>query len=116
MEEEIGGEVEESSQEAAWRASHLVKEAVLRQMLQHTLAKHTQCSGDDLIVLAEEELKTLQALLDATETGANERPSIVRAPTTAPSGFCDASHDTLIEGDDPKRSHHGGDHVEDEQE
>ena len=77
------GKVEENSQEAQLRTSRLIKEALLRQMLQHTRARHAQCFGEDLIMLAVQDYETFQALLDTDEMGENNRPAIARAPATA---------------------------------
>ena len=75
VEEDMGGEVEESTQEGENTACGLVKEAVLRQILQHTLTVYLTEGGQGVITLAEEELDTLQALL---ETGAEreDRPPL----------------------------------------
>ena len=57
--------MDESTQEGEATACGLIKEAVLRQMLQHLLAVHSDESGEDAILFAEEQLETLQALLEA---------------------------------------------------
>ena len=59
-------------------ANRLVKEAVLRQILQHTLSIHVTGADECLITLAEEELETLQALLDADIPAGDQRPPLTR--------------------------------------
>ena len=78
VEEDIGGDVDESTQEGEETACGLIKEAVLRQMLQHLLAVHSDEAGEDVILLAEEQLETLQALLEAASPGENWHPPLTR--------------------------------------
>ena len=54
-----------------------MKEAVLRQILQHTLSTHATGAEGSLITLEEEQLETLQALLEPVAEG-NQRPPLVR--------------------------------------
>ena len=55
----MGGEVEESTQKGENKACSLVKEAVLRQILQHTLTVYSTEMDEGVITLAEEQLDTL---------------------------------------------------------
>ena len=70
----MGGEIAESTQEGEEVACTLVKEAVLRQILQHTLTLHTKDGDDQVLLLAEEQLETLQALLDEGELREDKPP------------------------------------------
>ena len=47
-------------------------------MLQHLLAVDSEITGEDVILLAEEQLETLQALLEAADPGQNWRPPLTR--------------------------------------
>ena len=47
-------------------------------MLQHMLSRHVQCSGEDLLTLAIEDLETFQAHLEAAELREDNRPPIAR--------------------------------------
>ena len=58
-------------------ACSLVKEAVLRQILQHTLTVHDTEIEEGVIVLAEEQLDTPQALLETGAAG-EDRPPLPR--------------------------------------
>ena len=81
VEEDLGGDVDESTQEGECKASHVVKEAVLREILQHTLAVHASGSSESRVSLAEDELETLQALLEAAEPTKNQGRNS-QTPTT----------------------------------
>ena len=74
VEEDMGGEIAESTQEGEEVACTLVKEAVLRQILQHTLTLHIKDGDDQVLLLAEEQLETLQALLDEGELREDKPP------------------------------------------
>ena len=78
VEEDMGGEIAESTQEGEEVACTLVKEAVLRQILQHTLTLHTKDGDDQVLLLAEEQLETLQALLDEGELR-EDKPALPRS-------------------------------------
>ena len=94
-----------------------MKEAVLRQMLQHALTKHAQCSVDNLITLAEEELETLQALLEAAGTEGDQRPPIARTLTSVPLNSGGAVQDAPPGEDDhahPTAEQRRGDHREED--
>ena len=70
----MGGEIAESTQEGEELACALVKEAVLRQILQHTLTLHAKDGDDQVLLLAEEQLETLEALLDEGELREDKPP------------------------------------------
>ena len=74
LEEDMGGEIEENTQEGENKACSLVKEAVLRQILQHTLMVHEAEMEAEVITLAEEQLDTLQALLEPVTAGEDRQP------------------------------------------
>ena len=74
VEEDMGGEIAESTQEGEELACALVKEAVLRQILQHMLTLHAKDGDDQVLLLAEEQLETLEALLDEGELREDKPP------------------------------------------
>ena len=59
-------------------ACGLVKEAVLRQILQHLLTMHSKEEDDHVLLLAEEQLDTLQALLEE-EAPRVDKPPLLRS-------------------------------------
>ena len=59
-------------------ACGLVKEAVLRQILQHLLTIHSKDEDDHVLLLAEEQLDTLQALLEE-EAPRVDKPPLLRS-------------------------------------
>ena len=59
-------------------ACGLVKEAVLRQILQHLLTIHSKEEDDHVLLLAEEQLDTLQALLEE-EAPRVDKPPMLRS-------------------------------------
>ena len=69
----MGGEIEENTQEGENKACSLVKEAVLRQILRHTLTVH-EAEMTAVITLAEEQLDTLQASLEPVTAGEDRQP------------------------------------------
>ena len=84
VEEDMGGEVEESTQERENKACSLVKEAVLHQILQHTLTVHATEIEEGVIVLAEEQLDALQALLETGAAGEDRPPPPRNFPPPVP--------------------------------
>ena len=78
VEKGMGGEIAESTQEGEEVACGLVKEAVLRQILQHLLSIHSKEEDDHVLLLAEEQLDTLQALLEE-EAPRVDKPPLLRS-------------------------------------
>ena len=98
-----GGEVDESTQEGENKACGLVKGAVLCQMLQHIPAVHPAEVGDTLILLAVEQLETLQALLEAAAPLEDWRPPLTRNTVGPREEFAGGEEPGKILGSD----HHG---------
>ena len=74
VEEDMGGKVDESTQEGENTACSL---AVLRKILQHTLTAYSTEMDEGVITLAEEQLDTLQTLLETRAEG-EDRPPLPR--------------------------------------